>query len=154
MQIGLQDLPPCGVPRPTFSMRRRAFCQGCCPRRFCNLLLGVSARSNNPRSTTQGTDALRQHGLFYISKGNSNSRHLRGTPCKSLAEVLHSCDIRLQHAPFNDVASLQSWDFGGAAAEKQVPHKNQCGTGNVGDDVGSDSKVWEFVGYQEAQTSY
>lgn len=70
---------------------------------------------------------------FKFSGGNTAVLGISQSPCKLLAEVVHSFNIRSQRIPFSDITFLQNWGFGGGCAERQVLYENRHGTGSGGE---------------------
>lgn len=70
---------------------------------------------------------------FKFSGGNTAVLGISQSPCKLLAEVVHSFNIRSQRIPFGDITFLQNWGFGGGCAKRQVLYENRYGTGNGGE---------------------
>lgn len=76
-------------------------------------------------------------GYFKRFEGNFNTLWTSRYQLK----VIHSFDIRLCYSPFDDVISLQNWVCSYCCDKNQVCCVNQCGAGNEGGGVQSDSKV-------------
>ena len=90
---------------------------------------------------------------FKLSGGNTAVLSISQSPCKLLAEVVHSFNIRSQRVPFSDITSLQNWDFGGGCAERQVLYENRYGTGNGGEVSTLTLKSGNVCSAQQAHTA-
>lgn len=70
---------------------------------------------------------------FKFSGGHTAVLGISQSPCKLLAEVVHSFNIRSQRISFSDITFLQNWGFGGGCAKRQVLYENRHGTGSGGE---------------------